>query len=193
MLTDPQPPALSPTPSRSVAIQTDDPPSHPMAMAAVQVNTPKPILASTPLAPCTVDAIIQTSPSRILGTSSQTTLHPSPRPDPVHITSPPPMSLNWADDAVLLLISSLSILSPPISPLPIPSPPILSSHPPRDLSALRSSSPKPFSSLQHRNKRSQTYHSQSFYGQPSFITPRRRYFPPPWVSFSCGICVPTLV
>ena len=65
---------------------------------------------------------------------------------------------NWADDASTL----------PIAPsLP---------YPPRDLSALRSSSPKPFSSLRRRNKRSQTHYSPPFRNQPPF-TIRHRALP----------------
>jgi hypothetical protein len=65
---------------------------------------------------------------------------------------------NWADDASTLPIA-----------LSLP-------YPPRDLSALRSSSPKPFSSLRRRNKRSQTHYSPPFCNQPPF-TIRHRALP----------------
>ena len=137
-----------------------------MAMMAVQVNMLK--TPPTPRGtPNTVDSAIQTTPLGIQDTGSQT-LHPSPTPEPVHTTSlGPPTSLNWADDAASLLI--------------------LSSQPPLcDLSALRSSSPKPFSSLQHHNKWSQTHFSQPFHDYTLFPTPPRkfshRHFPAPHFS-----------
>src|SRR6266567_1666240 len=103
--------------------------------------------------------------------------HPDPTPNPVHIISPPAPPLNWADD-----VASLPISSPPVG-----LPPVLPRLPPRDLSALHSSSPMPFSSLQRRNKRSQALFSHPFYNNTSFTIPhqnypRRRRFPPPQVS-----------
>ena len=111
--------------------------------------------------------------------SSQMSPHPDPIHDPVCITSPPSLPLSWADDVASLPIPLLPISSPPVIV-----PPILSKPPPRDLSVLRSSSPKPFSSLQRRNKRSQAPFSQPFYNHTSFSIPhqtysRRHRFPPP--------------
>ena len=90
--------------------------------------------------------------------------HPEPTPNPTCITSPLSPPLNWADDAASLPISSLPILS--------------SRSAPRDLSVLRSLTPKPFSSLQHRNKRSQAHHSQHFRNSRPFLIPHC-CFPPP--------------
>jgi len=155
------------------AVQTTPPRS--VMTTAVQADTPK-ILPTTPLAPRTVDASMQTNSPGTLDTSSQATLHSGPTPDPTRITSPPSPPLNWADDAASLPISSLPILSPPI----------LSSHlTPRDLSILRSSFSKPFSSLQRRNKR-QPHFSQPFCKRQSFNIPHqtssRHRFPPPHFS-----------
>jgi len=115
----------------------------------------------------------RTIPLAIQDASSQMSPHPGPTPNPTHITSPPPpMSLNWADDAM-----SLPISLPPISL------PILPSHPPpHDLSILCSSFSKPFSSLQRRNKR-QPHSSQPFRNRQSFNIPHQTFshprFPPP--------------
>ena len=153
-------------PPRGIAVQTDEISPRPMATTAVQIDTPKP--PPTPRStPNTADSAIQTTPLGIQDASSQTLPHPSLIPDSIRTTSPPPTSLNWADDAASL--------------------PILSSQPPlRDLSALRSSSPKPFSSLQRRNKRSQTHFSQPFHDYTLFPTPcrtfSRRRFPAPCFS-----------
>jgi hypothetical protein len=150
-------------PPRGVAIQTDEPSPCPMATMAVQVDMPKP--PPTPRStPNTTDSAIQTTPLGIQDASSQTLPHPSPIPDSIRTTSPPPTSLNWADDAASL--------------------PILSSQPPlHDLSALRSSSPKLFSSL---HKRSQTHFSQPFHDYTLFPTPcqtfSHRRFPAPCFS-----------
>jgi len=150
-------------------------------MTAVQTDIPKPQLTIPP-AFCTTN-IPDIIPFVIQNTSSQTSPHPEPTPNPTCITSPPSPPLNWADNT-----TSLPILSPPIStllisPLSTLLPPILSSYPPRNLSALHSSSPKPFSSLQHRNKRSQAHHSQHFRNPRSFPLSRQtfphRRFPPP--------------
>ena len=155
------------------AVQTTPPRS--VMTTAVQADAPK-ILPTTPLAPRTVDASMQTNSPGTLDTSSQATLHSGPTPDPTRITSPLSPPLNWADDAASLPISSLPILSPPI----------LSSHlTPRDLSILRSSFSKPFSSLQRRNKR-QPHFSQPFCKRQSFNIPHqtssRHRFPPPHFS-----------
>jgi hypothetical protein len=147
-------------PPRGVAIQTDAPPPRSITTATVQVDTPKPIPTPTPLAPCTVNASMQTNFPGTLDTSSQTTPHSGPTPNPTRITSPPSPALNWADDA-----ASLPILSLPIS-LPI----LPSSPPPRDFSVLRSSARKPFSSLQRRNKRSQVHFFQPFHNWQHFTS-----------------------
>jgi len=147
-------------PPRGIAVQTENVPLYPVTTAAVQVDTPK----SPP--PCSVTMV-----------AIQVDI-PNPLPPTSHITSLPSTSLNWADDAMLHPISS-----PPISMLPISSPPILSNHlAPRDLSVLRSSSPKPFSSLQHRNRRSRAQFSQPLHDQQPFVMPhqnfsRRRFLP----------------
>ena len=145
------------------SIQTDDPPPRPMATSAVQVDTPKPLPPTPCSTPNTTNSAVQTTPLGIQDTSSQTLPHPSPIPDSIRTTSPPPTSLNWADDA-----ASLPIL---------PSRP-----PPRDLSILHSSSAKPFSSLQRRNKRSQAHFSQPFRNHKPFPILRQTFsrhrFPP---------------
>jgi hypothetical protein len=190
---------LPPRLTSTVATQVDTPPPL-VAMATVQIDTSKStpprsvtttavqvdapkIRPTTQPAPCTVNISVQTSTLGTQYASSQTSPRPSPIPDPIHITSAPPPSLNWADDASSLPISTLPTSSPPI-PLP---PNLPSSPPPRDLSILRSSTTKPFSSLQHRNNRSRAHFSQPLRNQQSFIPyqafPRRR-FPPPWVSFT---------
>ncbi|KIM37020.1 hypothetical protein M413DRAFT_448748 [Hebeloma cylindrosporum] len=152
------------------SIQTDDPPPRVMATSAIQVDTPKPLPPKLCSTPNTMDSAVQTTLLGIQDASSQTLPHPSPIPDSVHATSAPPSSLNWADDA-----ASLPIL---------PSRP-----PPRDLSILRSSSPKPFSSLQRRSKRSQAHFSQPFRNHKPFPIPRqtfsrRRFRPPHFFSTS---------
>jgi len=149
------------------AIQTDDPPPRSIATTAIQTDTPKPQLTIPPAFRTTnIPDII---PFVIQNTSSQMSPHPEPTPNPTHITSPPSPPLNWADDAASLPILSLPILS--------------SCSAPRDLSVLRSLTPKPFSSLQHRNKRSQAHHSQHFRNPRSFPLSRQtfphRRFPPP--------------
>ncbi len=103
--------------------------------------------------PC-VDTSIQTTepplpvtPLRMQDASSQTSPHLGPTPDSIHIPSPLSPPLNWADDVV-------SLPSLPILPPPVTFPPTFSNHPPHNLSALCSSSPKPFSSIQCRNKQS---------------------------------------
>ncbi len=184
-------------PTATAAVQVDapnDPPPHLTSTVAIQVNVRKPpprsvtttavqvdapkIQPTTPPAPRTIDTIIQTTPLRTRDASSQTTPHPDPTPNPIHIISPPAPPLSWADDVVSLLVSSPPIILPPT----------VSKPPPRDLSALRSSSPKPFASLQRRNKRSQPPFFQPFHNhQPLFIphqTFSRRRFPPPRVSFA---------
>src|SRR6267378_3956331 len=124
-------------------IQTDNPPPHSIATTAIQTDTPKPQVTIPPAFRTTnIPDII---PFVIQNTSSQMSPHPEPTPNPTRITSPPSPPLNWADDAASLPISSLPILS--------------SRSAPRNLSVLRSLTPKPFSSLQHRNKRSQAHHS----------------------------------
>ena len=199
-------------PPRGVAVQTEnDPPPHPTATAAVQVDAPNdshPRLTSmaavqvdapkhtpprsvtttavqvdTPNPPLpphvkiqadiprnTTNSAVQTSPLGTRDAGSQALPPPSPIPDPIRITAPPSPPLNWADDVVSLPLR------------PISSPPILSNHPPRDLSALRSSSLKPFASLQRRNKRSQAHFPQSFHNQQPFYRSYqnsfRRRFPP---------------
>jgi hypothetical protein len=82
-------------PPRGIAVQTDEPPPHPMTTAAVQVNTLKP----PPSLHVAVQADIPwTIPLAIQDVSSQ--------------RSPPPSTaLNWADDAASLPI--LSIRPPP--------------------------------------------------------------------------------
>ena len=152
--------------------QTDDPPPRLMATSAVQVDTPKPLPPMPCSTPNTMNSAVQTTPLGIQDASSQTLPHPSPIPDSIRITSPPPTSLNWADDAASLPISS-------------------SRTPPRDLSILRSSSPKPFSSLQRRNKRSQAHFSQPphkrqlpFTTMPRQTYSRRRFRPPRFSSTS---------
>src|SRR6266446_759730 len=148
-------------------IQTDDPPPRSVAMTAIQTDTPKPQLTIPPAfrttnIPDIISFVIQ-------NTSSQMSPHPEPTPNPTRITSPLSPPLNWADDAASLPISLLPILS--------------SCSAPRDLSVLCSLTPKPFSSLQHRNKRSQAHHSQHFRNPRSFplscqTFPHHR-FPPP--------------
>jgi len=174
--TDPQSP---PIPPRGVSVQTDDPAPRPMAMTAVQADTPEPLPPRPRSTLKTADSTVQTTPLGIQHASSQTSPpHPSPAPDPIHTTSPPPTALSWADDAASLPISTLPISSPPIPLLPnLPSSP-----PPRNLSVLRSSTAKPFLSLQRRNNRSRAHFSQPLRNQQPFIPYHafsRRRFPPP--------------
>ncbi|KIM35515.1 hypothetical protein M413DRAFT_32457 [Hebeloma cylindrosporum] len=130
------------------SIQTDEPPPHVDAKPLPQT------LCSTPN---TANSAVQTTLLSIQDASSQTLPHPSLIPDSVHATSAPPSSINWADDAASL----------PISP---------SCPPPRDLSVLRSSSPKPFSSLQRRNKWSQAHFSEPFCNHKPFRPIHRQTF-----------------
>ena len=88
----------------TTAIQaTNIPPPHSMAMTAVQVDSPKPLPILTPP---TIDSIIQTSSPGTQDTSSQTSPHPGPTPDPIHITSPLSPPLNWTDDVMSLVLGS---------------------------------------------------------------------------------------
>jgi len=144
-----------------LSIQMDDLPPHSTATVAIQVDTPK----STPPLHVAVQANIpRTISFSTQDANSQTMLQPTPIPDPIQL--PPPTSLNWADDAMAL----------PISSLPIPMPPILSSHAvPCNLSILCSSSSKPFSSLQRHNKWLQPYFSQPFHNRQSFSIPYQTF------------------
>src|SRR5271168_1828805 len=106
------------------------------------------------------------------GTQTQNNDDDSPPLPPVPSTAPvrdpppkmvprPPSSaarLNWADDAA----TSLPIL--PSNP------------PPRDLLCLRSSSPKPFSSLQRRNRKPKKYFFQPLKNYNPSSTPRQNNF-----------------
>ena len=154
---DPPPRLMS-----TAAVQVDIPkptPPHSVTMTAIQVNAPNlpppPHVEIQANVPRTANAIVQTTPLGTQDTGSQTSLHPVPTPDPVHITSPPSPPLNWADDAASLLI-------------------LLSRSTPRDLSALRSSSPNPFSSLQRRKNQSQTNSPQPFPHREHFSNPRQK-------------------
>ena len=150
-------------------MQMDDPPPRSITTAAIQVDAPKLIPITTPLTPTTVNSTVQPTPLEIRDATSQTSPPPSPISDPICITSPPP-PLNWADDAMLLPISTLS-------------PPVLDSQPPpRDLSILCSSSNrKPFSSLQCRSRRSQAHFAQPFHNW-QYFTSRHRFQPPQFSS-----------
>jgi len=164
----------------TAAIQVDAPkptPPRSVTTMAVQVDIPKPLPTprSTPNA---ANSAVQTTPLGTQDAGSQTSPHPDPIHDPVCITSPPSLPLSWADDVASLPISTLPISSPPIPLLPnLPSSP-----PPRDLSILRSSTAKPFLSLQRRNNRSRAHFSQPLRNQQPFIPYQafsRRRFPPP--------------
>ena len=160
------------------SIQTETIPPCSVATATVQVDTPQPPL---PIHVMVQTDVPRTIPLAIQDASSQTSPHPGPTPNPTHITSPlPPMSLNWADDAMSLPISLPPILSPPISLQILPSHP-----PPHDLSILCSLFSKPFSSLQRRNKR-RPHFFQPFHNRQSFNIPHQTFshprFPPPCFS-----------
>ncbi|KIM45019.1 hypothetical protein M413DRAFT_24288 [Hebeloma cylindrosporum] len=107
------------------------------------------------------DACTQTSPVALPTSNACTQTDPDFSIEPTSSIPSPhlpsPVSLNWADDAASL--------------------PIVRSHPPpRDLSILRSSSPKPFSSLQRRSKRSQAHFSEPFQNHKPFPIPRQTFF-----------------
>jgi hypothetical protein len=105
-----------------------------------------------------------------LDASAQASEESEPPPSPSQSQKTSMVPLDWADDA-----NSLPVTLPPPS-LP---------RQPRDLSVLRSSSssPSPFSSLQHRSKRFTHYSHQSrrcysYFNSSSFYSPCRSSFIP---------------
>ena len=157
-------------PPRGVAVQTDDLPPRLTSTVATQADTPTPLVTTAavqvdtpPLLHVTVqNDILRTTPFGIQDASSQTSRHPSPIPNPIHIIPPQPStSLNWADDTASL--------------------PILSTRPPpRDLSALRSTKRNPFGSLQRRSKQSRAQVASRLHQKFPFSQPlHSRYRLPP--------------
>src|SRR6202522_3851107 len=106
----------------------------------VNEPTPTPINPPPPVPTVTVDRSTQTQDD------DDDSLPLPPVPSTAPVFDPPPLSarFDWADDAATSL---------PILP---------SNLPPRDLSVLRSSSPRPFSSLQRRNKKPKKYFFRPF-------------------------------
>ena len=134
------------TPPHSIAmatVQVDTPktPPHTTTMAAVQVDTLNPppphVEVQADIPRSTANSAVQTVPLGTQYTSSQTSPPPSPIPDPIHITARLSPPLSWADD----IATSLSSLIPPTAP--------------HDLSCLRSEKIHPFGALCQRDRRTQ--------------------------------------
>src|SRR5882757_2987739 len=161
-----QPPVLLPkTPQQHVfepqtPVLSPKPPHPPVFNPQLRVSDPQPPILNP-----------KTPNPHVFDSQPPVSNHKTPS-SPI-ITLPdvptPPTPFNWADDA-----SSLPILS--------------SRPPPRDLSILRSPFSKPFSSLQHRNKRSRYPFLQPFQNFKSSSTPcqtfSRHSFPAPRFSSS---------
>ncbi|PPQ87143.1 hypothetical protein CVT26_008731 [Gymnopilus dilepis] len=134
----------------SSVISTISKPSHYQDFTIQTASQPFTSSSTQVSSPLTLPPLVSSASSP----TTTTTSLPSPTLKPL---SKP---LNWADD-----VEATSFPLPPNKP------------PPRDLSILRSASPKPFASLQRRTKRSKSHFSQPFRHNPRFPAPRRSQLP----------------